>query len=160
MGDDATVRAQLTPYLFYEDVPAALEWLGRAFGFRERMRMTEPEGTVTHAEMELGNAVIMMGCPGPEYRNPKRLGQATLGLYVHVDDVDAHHDKARAAGATIQAELEDKPYGDRVYGVLDPEGHQWWFAQTQRAVDAEEMERAYAEQGREARVQMQSSDVR
>ncbi|MGH9031734.1 MAG: VOC family protein [Acidimicrobiia bacterium] len=149
MADGA---AQLTPYLFYEDVPAALEWLATAFGFEERMRVTAPDGTITHAEMQMGEAVIMMGCPSPDYRNPKRLGQTTLGLYVHVAGVDAHCERARAAGATIEAELADQPYGDRVYGVLDPEGHQWWFAQTLRTVDAAELERAYAEQGREARV--------
>jgi PhnB protein len=121
------------------------------------MRMTEPDGTVAHAEMEMGAAVIMMGCPGADYRNPKRLGQPTVGLYVHVDDVDAHHETARAVGATIQTALEDKPYGDRVYGVLDPEGHQWWFAQTLRAMGAEDLERAYAEQGREARVDLSGS---
>jgi len=152
MADGAT--PQLTPYLFYEDVPAALQWLASVFGFEERMRMTEPDGTINHAEMEMGNAVIMLGCPGPDYRNPKRLGQATLGLYVHVADVDAQYEHTRAAGATIQAELEDKPYGDRVYGVLDPEGHQWWFAQTLRTMDAQELERSYFEQGREARVEV------
>jgi uncharacterized glyoxalase superfamily protein PhnB len=143
----------ITPYLFYEDVPAALEWLAGAFGFEERMRMTEADGTIAHAEMQLGDAVIMMGCPGTDYRNPMHLGgQPTFGLYVHVDDADAHCERARAGGATIESELEDKPYGDRVYGALDPEGHQWWFAQTLRAVDPAEMERAYADQGREARI--------
>jgi len=126
--ESALPYPQLTPYLFYEDVPGALEWLAATFGFTERMRMTEPDGTVNHAEMELGRAVVMMGCPGSDYRNPKRLGPPTAGFYVHVDDVDAHYEHARNAGATIQAEIEDKPYGDRVYGVLDPEGHQWWFA--------------------------------
>jgi uncharacterized glyoxalase superfamily protein PhnB len=130
MADDAPSLdyPQLTPYLFYEDVPGALEWLAKAFGFRERMRMHGPDGDVNHAEMELGSAVIMMGCPSPDYRNPKALGGVTVGCYVHVDDVDAHCDHARAAGATIEAEPEDKPYGDRVYGAVDPEGHQWWFA--------------------------------
>ena len=157
MVDDTTTRPQLTPYLFYEDVPAALAWLATAFGFEERMRMTEPDGTINHAEMELGDAVIMMGCPGPEYRNPKRLGPPTAGFYVHVGDVDSHCEHAKQAGAMIQAEIEDKPYGDRVYGVLDPEGHQWWFAQTLRAMDAEELERSYAEHGREARVDVSGS---
>jgi PhnB protein len=129
MADESKLRyAQLTPYLFYEDVPAALDWLAATLGFEERMRMTEPDGTVNHAEMELGAAVVMMGCPGPDYRNPKRLGPPTAGFYVHVDDVDGHYEHTREAGAAIQAEIEDKPYGDRVYGVLDPEGHQWWFA--------------------------------
>jgi PhnB protein len=151
------MHPQLTPYLFYEDVPAALAWLATAFGFEERMRMTEPDGTVAHAEMALGDAVIMMGCPGPDYRSPKRLGQATIGLYVHVPDVDAHCQRAREAGATIEAELEDKPYGDRVYGALDREGHQWWFAQTVRTMDADELEHSYAERGREAKVDVPGS---
>ena len=78
--------------------------------------------------MELGGSVVMMGSP-PDYRNPKKLGQITVGLYVYVDDVDAHFERAKAEGAEIEAPPEDKPYGDRSYGAFDLEGHQWWFAQ-------------------------------
>ena len=84
---------RITPYLLYEDVAAALEWLAKTFGLRERMRLPGPDGAVMHAEMELADGVVMMGNPGPDYRNPKRLGRVTQHLYVYVDDVDKHFDK-------------------------------------------------------------------
>ena len=71
----------------------------------------------------------MMGCPGSGYRNPKRLGQATQNLYVNVKAVDKHFERAKKAGATILEEPVDTPYGHRRYAVIDPEGHQWYFAQ-------------------------------
>lgn len=120
---------RLSPYLYCRDTAAALEWLVNAFGFRERFRSVDDEGVLRHAELEFGDAVVMLGSP-PDYRNPRELGQVTVGLYVHVDDVDAHFEQAKAAGAEIDGPPEDKPYGDRVYGALDPEGHQWWFAQS------------------------------
>jgi PhnB protein len=66
----------VTPYLYYEDVAAAMAWLAQAFGYRDRLRMTNDDGSIAHAEMERGDAVIMLGTPGPDYRNPKRLGTA------------------------------------------------------------------------------------
>jgi PhnB protein len=119
----------ITPYLLYEDVPAALEWLSSAFGFKERLRFTGDDGTVNHAEMVLGDGVVMMGDPGPQYRGPKKLGGVTVQLYVYVDDVDAHHQHAKEAGAPILRELKDEEYGDRRYDSEDPEGHRWSFAQ-------------------------------
>lgn len=130
--------AAITPYLLYEDCASALEWLSNAFGFKETLRYTEPDGTVSHAEMELEGATIMMGDPGAHYRNPKRLGDASVTLYVLVDDVDAHFARAKAAGATITSEPEDTPYGDRNYRAEDPEGHRWMIAQRVRDVAPEE----------------------
>ena len=130
---------RITPYLYYEDVAKALAWLSRAFGFRERMRMPGPDGKIMHAEMEFADGVLMMGHPGPDYRNPKRLGQATQNLYVYVDDVDRHFRHAREAGARILHEPQDQFYGDRRYGAEDPEGHQWYFAQHMRDVAPEDM---------------------
>ena len=121
----------LCPYLYYEDAGAAMDWLQRAFGFRERMRVTRDDGTLGHCEMELGEAVIMLGTP-PGHKNPAHLGQVTVGMYVRVDDVDAHFSRAKAAGAQVQGDPVDRDYGDRNYGVLDPEGHQWWFWQPAR----------------------------
>jgi len=69
-----------------------------------------------------------MGDPGEHYRNPKELGQDTVGLYVYVDDVDAHFERAKAAGAEILKPPEDQEYGDRRYDVTAPEGHRWYFA--------------------------------
>lgn len=130
---------RITPYLLYEDVGVALDWLARAFGFRERMRLRSPGGTITHAEMTLADGVVMMGCPGPDYRNPRRLGQVTQSVYVYVDDVDGHFTRAREAGATILEEPRDQFYGDRRYGAADPEGHHWYFAQHVRDVAPEDM---------------------
>jgi PhnB protein len=130
---------RVAPYILYEDVASALEWLAKAFGFRERMRIPGPDGKVNHAEMELADGVFMMGCPGPEYQNPKRIGHVTQEMYVYVDDVDEHFDRAKGAGATILEEPEDQFYGDRRYRAVDPEGHQWCFAQHVRDVAPEDM---------------------
>jgi len=130
---------RITPYLLYEDVVGALEWLARAFGFRERLRLPGPDGAITHAEMELADGVIMIGHPGKEYQSPKRLGHVTQNVYVYVDDVDKHFERAQEAGATILAEPEDQFYGDRRYGAEDLEGHQWYFAQHTRDVPPDEL---------------------
>jgi uncharacterized glyoxalase superfamily protein PhnB len=81
----------------------------------------------------------MMGCPGPEYRNPKRLGGSTSNLYVYVADVDKHFRHAKESNARILEEPADQFYGDRRYGAEDPEGHVWYFATHVRDVPPEEM---------------------
>jgi PhnB protein len=116
------------PYLLYEDAAAALSFLSRAFGFEETMRMPNPDGRVGHAEMELGDQKIMLGQP-EEPRSPKRLGGTPVLLYVYVEALDEHCERARAAGATIDEEPADQEYGDRRYHALDPEGHSWFFAE-------------------------------
>ena len=119
----------ITPYLLYEDVGGALKFLSKAFGFRKHgPAMSGPDGNVLHAAMKLGDDVVMMGCPGAKYKNPKRLGQSTQSLYVNVGDVDKHFARAKKAGAKILEEPHDEFYGDRRYGAEDPEGHQWYFA--------------------------------
>ena len=130
--------SRATPYLLYEDVGAALEWLSRAFGFRERLRFQGEDGAVTHAEMELDGGEVMLGWPGPDYRNPRHLGQTTQLVHVYVEDVDAHFERAREVGAEIVSEPQDREYGDRRYDVKDPEGHLWSFAQHVRDVTPEE----------------------
>jgi len=130
---------RVTPYLYYQDVAAALRFLADAFGFREKLRMPGSDGKIAHAEMTLGDGLVMMGCPGADYRNPKRLGQTTQSLYVYVDDVDAHCARAKKAGAKIINEPEDQFYGDRRYGAEDPEGHHWFFATHVRDVAPEDL---------------------
>ena len=119
----------VTPYLLYEDATAAVEWLSKAFGFRENERIELDDGSVNHAELDVGDgSIVYLGHPpGEEFRNPKHVGLTSL-VYVHVQDVDAHHARARDAGATIVEEPADQPYGDRRYAAEDPEGHQWFFA--------------------------------
>ena len=120
----------ITPYLLYEDVGGALKFLTKAFGFRKYgAQMKGPDGKINHAAMQLGDDLVMMGYAGSKYKNPKRLGQATQSLYVNVDDVDKHFERARKAGATILQAPTDTEYGHRRYGAEDPEGHQWYFAQ-------------------------------
>lgn len=126
---------RISPYLLYEDVGGTMEWLRTAFGLRPRHRMTGPGGMVQHADMEFEGGVVMMGCPGPDYRNPKHTGHRTQELYIYVDDVDAHFRRAREAGAQIIEEPADQPYGDRRYRCLDPEGHAWCFAQRVREME-------------------------
>ena len=128
----------ITPYLLYKDVEAALDFLAAAFGFREVLRYTGEEGYVNHAEMRTGDAKIYLGDPGEQYRNPAELGQETVGIYVLVDDVDAHFAAAQLAGAEIKQEPTDQEYGERRYTARDPEGHHWFFAQPTREVAPEE----------------------
>jgi PhnB protein len=138
---------RVMPYLYYEDNGGALDFLTRAFGFEEKYRMTDEQGRIVHAEVSVGDGVVMLGTPGPDYRNPKRLGSSTQSVYVYVDDVDAHFSAAKDAGATIVQELEDKFYGDRSYGAEDPEGHVWYFGTHVRDVTPEEMDAAHAATG-------------
>ena len=118
----------ITPYLYYEDVAAALKFLTKAFGLRRFGEPMRIGGKVNHAAMKIGNDVVMMGCPPKGYRNPKKLGQATQSLYINVDDVDKHFARAKKAGAVILEEPCNTEYGHRRYGAEDPEGHQWYFA--------------------------------
>src|SRR5262245_37556207 len=90
-------KQTVSPYLLYNDVGTALTWLGKAFGFLEiGERFTGEDGTVQHASMvnKDGGDVIMMGCPGPKYKNPKELGARTQMLYIYVDNVDKHFARA------------------------------------------------------------------
>ena len=135
---------RVAPYLLYEDAGAALTWLCDAFGFVETERLDGPNG-VTHAEVGVGDARIMLGHPGPDFQNPTHLGAATHNTYVYVDDIDAHFAHAKAAGATILQEVEEQFYGDKRYGVADPEGHVWYFAEHVRDVSPEEMQVALDE---------------
>jgi uncharacterized glyoxalase superfamily protein PhnB/drug/metabolite transporter (DMT)-like permease len=130
---------RITPYLLYEDCEAALEFLAKAFGFTEDMRVPGPEGKVTHAEMRLKDGVIMMGRPGDDYQNPSRTGRVNASIYVYVDDVDEHFEQAKGAGAKVIFEPQDQFYGDRSYMVEDPQGQQWSFATNIKDFDPETM---------------------
>jgi uncharacterized glyoxalase superfamily protein PhnB len=119
----------ITPYLYYADVRGAMTFLSKAFGFRKfGVTMKRPDGRLSHAAMKLGKDLIMMGYPGPGYRNPKRVGHSTQCLYINVRNADVHCGRARKAGAAIIEEPADTSYGHRRYGADDPEGHQWYFA--------------------------------
>jgi PhnB protein len=130
--------APISPYLLYVDVPAALDFLTRAFGFREVLRAEAPDGTIQHAEMRLGERSIMLGYPGPGYTPPEPdVGRSVL-VHMYVDDVDEVFRRAIEAGATVVNEPEDKREGDRRGDLLDPEGQWWSISQHVRDVAPEE----------------------
>lgn len=120
-------RTEIIPYLFYNDVPAALEWLARAFGFTEHLRHGTPSGGM-HAEMALDGQRIMMGQGSADWRMlpASELPAASAGIFVYVSDVDAHYRQAAAAGADIVHPPKDVDYG-RTYSVRDIGGHPWFF---------------------------------
>jgi uncharacterized glyoxalase superfamily protein PhnB len=119
----------VTPYLLYEDGEAAIEFATRAFGFRVVERTTGGAGGL-HAELEVSpeGGRIYLGQPPSGFRNPSVVGR-TCHVYVLVEDVDAHFERARAAGAEIIEQLTDLPFGQRRYGCADRQGHEWYFAQ-------------------------------
>jgi uncharacterized glyoxalase superfamily protein PhnB len=118
---------QIAPYLLYEDAAAAIDFLTNAFGFEEVMRMDD-EGVVNHAELRLGDDSVMLGYPGADYKSPKKADHRSGLVHVYVDDVDAHFERAKAAGAEIVMEPTDQEYGDRRYDALDLEGQFWSFS--------------------------------
>ena len=128
----------LLPHLVYGNVADALSWLNKAFGFVEDFRYGEPGGPVQGAQMHLGNAWIMLGSTRPGRASPAQVGLRTQSLTVFVDDVDAHSERAKSAGAKIVEELHETPYGERQYGAEDLEGHHWLFSKHVRDVSAAE----------------------
>jgi uncharacterized glyoxalase superfamily protein PhnB len=131
----------VVPMFSYENCAAALEWLARAFGFRERTRMSQPDGRIGHAEMATEHGVIMLASGPPGYESPATRSKryesiresltvpwVVDGALVYVDRVDAHYERALRAGARILSPPEDAPYG-RLYRAEDLEGHRWMFMQ-------------------------------
>ena len=123
----ATIE-RIIPLLTYQDIAAAHDFLVSAFGFSSGGVHRTSEGKAIHGEVRAGNAAIWLHHVGSGLDSPKTVDVANSGLVVHVDDVDAHFEHARAAGARIDSEPVDQPYGQREYGARDPEGHRWWFA--------------------------------
>ncbi len=117
---------QIIPYIFYDDVPAALDWLARVFGLVEEMRHPTPGGM--HAQMTLDGQRIMMGQGGDDWgmRSARAAKSATQGVFVYLADVDAHYERARTAGAEIVHPPTDEGYG-RTYTARDLGGHPWFF---------------------------------
>jgi len=123
----------------YERAAEAIEWLGRAFGFEVRLRVEGKGGKIEHSELVYGDAVFMVGDATRETQShrkaPSALGGAnTQNIFVYVDDIEAHCERARAAGATIHGDIATHDYGeeywtDRGYACVDLGGHHWWFAE-------------------------------
>ena len=122
------VTTEIIPYLFYREVPQALDFLARAFGFVEEMRHATPTGM--HAQMKLDGQRIMMGQGGADWGMlpPSDVARrtATAGIFIYIADVEAHYRRASAAGAEIVHPPRDEPYG-RTYTARDLDGHPWFF---------------------------------
>ena len=121
--------SDIHPSLTYDDAPAAIDWLCRAFGFTKRFVVPGPNNRVEHSELSLGTGVVMISSPKPEDRraSPKALTGVAQALSVYVADPDAHHAVAVAAGARVVRPLRTEEYGARGYMARDPEGHVWYF---------------------------------
>jgi uncharacterized glyoxalase superfamily protein PhnB len=136
---------RIIPMLAYEDAAAAIDWLSKAFGFAENAseRHTDEHGVVTHAELERDGAIVMLATPNADYQGPKRHRETCEasrrwqdnpwvidGLLVQVDDIEAHHAQAVAAGAAVLRPLGDVDFtGMRRYTAEDLEGHRWMFGE-------------------------------
>jgi len=145
----------VSPALAVDGAGEAIEFYKRAFGAKERNRMPGPEGTIAHAELEIGNSVVMLSDPFPQaaVRTPRELGGTSVGIFVYVEDVDAVFEQAVQEGATVTTALEDMFWGDRFGTLTDPYGHSWSLATHVEDVPPEEME----ERSKQAMAAMSSS---
>ena len=135
----------LSSAVCYVDPRAALDFLEKAFGFEVSMLIEEADGKIAHSEMRFGNSVVMVGNEWTDdHKSPRSIGgKNTQTVHIQIEtDIDAHCERARAAGFEILAEPETQFYGDRTYRCRDPEGHIWTVAQTVATVSAAEMEAA------------------
>lgn len=137
---------RVTPYLFIDGVSAAIDFYCSVLGARERMRMPGPDGTVFHAELEVGDSMIMLGEQNPDMdvRGPRAIGGTPMMLHVYVEDADRVFEQAIGAGAKALRPVEDQFYGDRSGRFEDPFGHRWDVATHVEDVPAEEMEKRAA----------------
>ena len=138
----------VSPYLIIKNAAAAIEFYKKAFGARETMRMPGPDGRVMHAEIQIGDSMIMICDEMPEYgtRSPQSLGGTPVSLFLYVPDVDALFQQAVTAGAKVDMPVADQFWGDRYGKLTDPYGHQWSIATHTEDLTPEEIGR----RGREA----------
>jgi uncharacterized glyoxalase superfamily protein PhnB len=126
---DYDADPQVVPYLLYEDAGAAMDWLIRMFGFTERARVRQSDGTVRHGELLTGNGgVIMLGSPGGGFRGPAKLGEVTQLQCITITHLAAHRERVQAAGAEV-SEVSMRANRAQSYTVDDPEGHRWYFSE-------------------------------
>jgi uncharacterized glyoxalase superfamily protein PhnB len=138
---------ELFAYLCVDDAAKAIEFYTKAFGAREKFRLTEPSGRIGHAELDFGGTTLMLSDEYPEYgiRGPKAVGGTAVTIHLHVDDADAMIRGAVAAGAELEREPCDAFYGERSGVVRDPFGHRWMIGHSIEDVSPEEMQRRYTE---------------
>jgi uncharacterized glyoxalase superfamily protein PhnB len=128
MSENTPHRTSIVPGMAYRDAPAAIEWLCRVFGFEKHAVYPGPDNTIMHAELTLGDGMIMLGSvrDNPYLKQPDEIGGAeTRSDNLIVRDADAIYARAKAAGAEILIDIEDKPYGGRAFTCRDPEGRIW-----------------------------------
>jgi PhnB protein len=132
-----------TPYLIVNGAAEAIEFYKRALGATELLRMTDPQGRIGHAEIRIGDSVIMLADEHPDmgYRGPRSMGGSSVSILLYVDDVDTIFDRALSAGATVQRPIANQFYGDRSGKLEDPFGHVWSIATHVEDVPPEEMRR-------------------
>jgi PhnB protein len=132
----------VTPYLTVDDAKEAIEFYKRAFAATERGAMAAPDGKIAHAELQIGDSVVMLSDRFPQSacRTPKELGGTTVAIFLFVEDVDATVQTAVSAGATITMEPEDQFWGDRLGQVTDPFGNVWQIATRVEDLTPEEIE--------------------
>jgi len=137
---------RVIPYLSVDDGNAAIAFYTDVFGAKERMRMPGPDGTVGHAELEIGDSMVMLADAVPEMggKSPKTIGGTPVTLMVYVEDVDSVFDRAVRAGASVDRQVELQFYGDRAGQFVDPFGHKWHVATHVEDVAPEEMEKRAA----------------
>ena len=135
--------SSVTPYLALKQAADAIEFYRRAFGAKERMRLVAPDGKVAHAELTIGDSVVMLADEHPEmnFRSPESFNGASITLHLYVKDVDASFRKATEAGAKPLRQVEDQFYGDRTGAVRDPFGHVWHLATHKEDLSSEEIAR-------------------
>ena len=131
----------VTPYLAVDGAEQAIDFYRRAFGATERGRMQSPDGKIAHAELEIGDSVVMLSDSFPQFatKPPTELGGTSASVMMYVEDVDAVVKQAVDAGATLEREVEDQFWGDRFGAVVDPFGHMWSIATHVEDVSPEEM---------------------
>jgi PhnB protein len=144
----------VTPYLAVDSAAQAIDFYKRAFGAKERVRMEAPGGMIGHAELEIGDSLVMLSDPFPQASTqpPKALGGTSASVFMYVEDVDAVVSKAVEAGATVAMEVADQFWGDRFGTVVDPFGHVWSIATHVEDLTPEEI----AERGKAAMAAMSS----
>ncbi|HEY0592598.1 MAG TPA: VOC family protein [Thermoanaerobaculia bacterium] len=132
----------VTPYLAVRNAAAALEFYKKAFGAEELLRMPAPDGKIAHAEIRIGDSIVMLADEHPDmdFVGPQTRGGATSTLMIYVEDVDARFKSAIDAGATVTRPLKDEFYGDRAGSLRDPFGHVWLIATHKEDVTPEQME--------------------
>jgi PhnB protein len=133
----------VTPYLTCNDTAKAIDFYKRAFDAKEIIRMQGPNGKIGHAEIKIGDSVIMLAdeMPGSESRSPQSLGGTSAGIFLYVKDVDAAYEKAVSAGGKATMPPQDMFWGDRFGRLSDPYGHSWSLATHKEDVAPEEMKR-------------------